>query len=183
MSVKDIIILACDFTENQELGQALTNSSTLDDEQLLLQENLVKCFNLVNNEIASEYIPIIKCERVKPQDFKVEFSNLSNKVLQIISVRDTFGRKVRFKVYDNYLMAFASSVDIIYQTLPDTLLITSEFNSTLPDRVYAYGVAREYYFQQTLFDEADIWEDRFKNSLSVLQRKKSETKIPQRRWL
>lgn len=183
MSVKDVISLACDFTENQELGEALSNNSTLNDEQSLLCENLVKCLNLVNNEVASEYIPLIKCERVKPQEFKVLFSTLTSNVLQIISVRDTLGRKVKFKAYDNYLMAFASEVDIIYQAQPEQLSLDSDFNSNLPDRVYAYGVAREYYFQQTLFDEADVWEDRFKNSLQVLSRKRSEIKVPERRWL
>ena len=80
-------------------------------------------------------------------------------------------------------MAFANTVDIIYQAEPAELAIDSEFYSTLPNRIYAYGIAREYYFQQTLFDEADIWEERFKNTLSIMARKRSETHIPKRRWL
>ena len=60
MSVKDIIILACEFTENQSLGQALENNSVLDEEQSEICDSLVKCFNLVNNEVASEYVPIVK---------------------------------------------------------------------------------------------------------------------------
>ena len=183
MSVKDIIILACEFTENQSLGQALENNSVLDEEQSEICDSLVKCFNLVNNEVASEYIPIVKWQRVSTTNFKVEYSSLSSKVLHIISVRDSLGRKVKFKAYDSYLMAFANTVDIIYQAEPAELAIDSEFYSTLPNRIYAYGIAREYYFQQTLFDEADIWEERFKNTLSIMARKRSETHIPKRRWL
>lgn len=183
MLVKDIIVLACDFTENEELKTALENNTTLTDEQNLVCENLVKCFNLINNEIASEYIPIIKIESVKPSNFKVEYSNLSSPVRQIIMVKDKYGRKVKFKAYQDYMMAFANEVEITYQAYPTELSLSGQFETTLPERLYAYGIAREYYFIQTLFDEASIWEERFKNSLQVLSRKGSEVKIPQRGWI
>lgn len=183
MLVKDIIVLACDFTENQELGKAIEENTTLTDEQSAVCDSLVKCFNLVNSEIASDYIPILKNEVIKTKEFKVNFSELSFSPCQIISVKDKNGRKVRFKVFDNYLIAFANVINITYTTLPEEMTLTSEITSTLPERVYAYGIAREYYFLQTLFDDADIWEDRFKNSLQVFQRKKSDVVMPKRRWL
>ena len=183
MLVKDIIALACDFTENQKVKDALADNLTLTDEESAICDSLVKCFNLVNNEIASEYIPILKNEVVKTKDFKVEFSDLTFSPSQIISVKDAYGRKIRFKVFDDYIMALASSVEITYTTMPTQLTLESEFSSTLPERVYAYGIAREYYFLQSLFDDADIWEERFKNTLQVLQRKRSEILMPRRRWL
>ena len=79
-------------------------------------------------------------------------------------------------------MVFANEVEIIYKTFPTELTLSQSFSSTIPERVYAYGVAREYYFNQTLFDDAEIWEERFKNSLQILTRKKSEIKMPKRRW-
>ena len=183
MSVKDIIILACDFTENKELGKALESNTALTDEQNEIVSELEKCFNLVNNEVASEYFPILKCENIKPINFKVSLSSLSSPVLRVVSVQDSQCRKVKFKVYDNYLMAFANDVNVIYQSLPNDLSINDDFYTTIPNRVYAYGVAREYYFLHTLFDEADIWEERFKDVLSILQGRRSEVRIPQRRFL
>ncbi len=184
MLVKDIIALACDFTENQELRKALEdNSASLSEEQTLLRDSLVKCFNLVNNEIASEFIPIIKSELVKTKDFKIKFSDLTYKPIQIISVKDTKGRKVKFKVFDDYVVAIANVVEVTYTTMPEEYTFEDEISSTLPERVFAYGIAREYYFMQTLFDEADIWEERFKNTLEILQRKKSGTIMAGRRWL
>ena len=87
MLVKDIIALACDFTENSDLKKALEENTSLTDEQNVLCDSLVKCFNLVNNEIASEYIPHIKSETIKTQDFRIDFSSLSYSPCQIISVR------------------------------------------------------------------------------------------------
>mgnify|MGYP005802189387 FL=1 len=183
MLVKDIIALACDFTENSDLKKALEENEALTDEQNVLCDSLVKCFNLVNNEIASEYIPHIKSETIKTQDFRIDFSSLSYSPCQIISVRDTAGRMVKFKVFDDYIIAMANVVEVVYTTLPHELTLQSQFSSVLPERVYAYGIAREYYFLQTLFDDADIWEERFKNTLQVLQRKRSDTVMPRRRWL
>lgn len=183
MSVKDIIILACDFTENKEIGEALENNSTLTDEQNAIVNDLVKCFNLINNEIASEYFPIIKCENAKTENFKINLSSLSNSVLRVIAVQDYYGRKIKFKIYDDYIMAIANNVNVIYQSLPGNLSLSDEFFTTLPNRVYAYGIAREYYFLQTLFDEADVWEERFKDVLSILQGKRNEIRMPQRRFL
>ena len=183
MLVKDIIILACDFTENQDLGKALEENSSLTDEQTLLCDSLVKCFNLVNSEIASDYTPLLKNEDLKTKDFKVNFSDFTFVPSQIYAVKDKNGRKVRFKVFDNYLIAFASTINVTYTSLPDDMALTSEFTTTLPERIYAYGVAREYYFLQSLFDDADIWEERFKDALQIFCRKRSEVVMPERRWL
>ena len=182
MLVKDVIILACEFTENNELAKSLSNNN-LDEDQSLIVDSLVKCFNLVNNEICSEYMPLIKQEKVQMQDFKCQYSQLSNKVLDIISVVDRRGNKVKFKCFDNYFIAFANEVYVKYTYVSQDSHLEDEIFTTIPERVYAYGVAREFYFMQTLFDEADVWEERFKNSLSILTRKKNEIIMPRRRWI
>ena len=182
MLVKDVIKLACNFTENDEIANAIKNNTTLTENQSVVVDMLMNCFNLVRNEIATEYVPIIVKETIVPSDFKIYFSSFSNRVFEIISVKDNNGRNVKYKKFDDYLMVFAGQVEIVYKTIPENLTISQSFSSTLPERVFAYGVAREYYFTQTLFDDADIWEERFKNSLRVLTRKKSEIKMPNRRW-
>lgn len=183
MLVKDIIKLACDFTENQEIANVLENSGVLSEEQSQICDNLVKCFNLVNNEIASEYLPLIKMEELETKDFRIEFSQFKTSPHKIISVKSKSGRSVKFKVFENYLIAFANVVDVLYSVLPNKMTIDDEIDSTLPERVYAYGVAREYYFIQTLFDDALVWEERFKNTLQLLSRKQGEVIMPRRRWL
>ena len=116
-------------------------------------------------------------------DFKLNFTQFSSQPIKIISVRDTFGRPVRFKVFDSYLMALAGNVEVEYTTMPEKMDIDDEFSSSLPERVYAYGIAREFCFLQSLFDDADVWDDRFKNTLEVLLQRKSELRMPGRRWI
>ena len=82
------------------------------------------------------------------------------------------------------MMIFARKVFITYSVLPvDLELNSEEVSSVLSERVYAYGVAREYYIMQSLTDEAEIWEERFKASLKSLYRRKSNTFMPSRRWI
>ena len=182
MLVKDIIKLACEFI-GLETVKAGIESNNLTEEDELVCDSLVNLFNLINDEITSEYIPIYRKERVKCNDFKVNYSSLKEEPLQIISVKDIYGRKIRFKAFEDHIVAIASMVEIIYTVKSERLEIDDEISSSLPERVYAYGIVREYYFLQTMFDDADVWEERFKNSLQVLQRRKSETTMARRRWL
>lgn len=182
MLVKDIIKLVCKFTENEELEEAIEENS-LTDEQTLLVESLVNGFNLVNNEIASEYLPYLKSKSMQTDNFKIKYSDFDEKLCEIISIKDKNGKNLKFKKFDDHIMVFANSVQVIYSIYPQNLTLEDEFESLLPERVYAYGVAREYFFIKTLFDDADIWEERFKNSLQVLVRKKSDIIMPRRRWI
>lgn len=182
MLVKDVISLACEFTDNKDLIENL-NNDTLTEEQSVIIDSLLNCFNLINEEISTEYVPIIKREVVKTSDFKVNFDDLSYKVLDIIDVKDKLGRKVKFKVFNEFIVAIADKIEVSYSIHPEKLTLSQENNSTLPERVFAYGVAREFFFMQSMFDDADIWEERFKNSLSVLTRKKHDIVIPRRRWI
>ncbi len=183
MLVKDVILKACDFIENEELAQAIISSSQLDQENQNVLDKLVKCFNLVRNEIVCEYMPIVKMEKVISCENKILFSQLSGKVVDIISVKDKFGENVKFKLYDDYIMVEGQEVFVYYNTLPEELNIDGQFNSTISERVYAYGIVREYYFIQTLYEDAKVWDERFKNSIQTFERKKGETIIPRRRWI
>ena len=49
-------------------------------------------------------------------------------------------------------------------------------------RILAYGVASEYCFLEMLYDDATLWENRYKNALLCAQRKKGELKLKKRGW-
>ena len=90
---------------------------------------------------------------------------------------------MRFKAFDNYLMALASEVTVTYLSQPEKKGLNDSITTIIPMRIYAYGMAREYYLMQTLYEEADIWQERFVESLQSLSRRKNETMMPARRWL
>ena len=184
MKVKDIITLASDFCHEDELASSLrAEGGTLSTDGQAKADSLVRCFNLVYEEVSSSYLPIVKIEKVQTSDGKVMFSSLSQKVVDVIEVRNGHGRKIKFRKFDSYIFALADTVEVYYKTLPATLALTGEFSSLLPERVFAYGVAREYFYLTGMDDEAEIYDNRFKDSLLVLLGKNKEVVMPARGWI
>lgn len=186
MTVSEIIKIACDFTGNEELASMLDNGEkSFSSGQQKTIDTLVKCLNLVQNEIATDYIPLVAFEDVVATEFKVDYSKFAHKPIAVIWAKDRFGRNLRFKALPEYLMLFASKAKIKYNYLPQQITSIDQTlpQSIVPMRIYAYGVAREYFLMQNLSDDADIWEVRFKDSLFLFARKKHEVKMPCRRWI
>lgn len=183
MKVKDIITLAFDFCHEDSLALKLREGESLEDDENEKVDAMVRFFNLVNEEIASGYLPMIVTEKVKTEEGNVDFSNLSKRVIDIVEVRNSHGRKMRFRKFNDRFFALASEVNVSYKTLPSALTLTGEFSSTLPERVFAYGVAREYFYFQGATQEGDLQDVRFKDSLLVLLGKSREIILPVRRWI
>lgn len=183
MLVNDILIKVLQIMEKHDIIASMKAGDVLVNEQLEEVSVYINCLNNVRNEIATEYIPNVKIEKVKTQNGRVDYSSLSKNVIEILSVKDSLGDKLTFDAFDDYLLVSASEVEITYNASPEEVTYNDKFSSTIPERVYAYGVIREFYFIQALYEDASIWEARFKNSLQALERKKTETVIPRRRWL
>ena len=70
----------------------------------------------------------------------------------------------------------------LQQNEPIQYILGSEMFCGLSARVYAYGVASEFLLVDGVSEDAEIWEERFKESLFVLSRKRGEHKLPARSW-
>jgi len=201
MRVKDILKLAMEFVgewqllqklERQDL-QNLQNKDGSDAEAVIEfnaveQDKLkkfVSCFNMVNQEIAGDYLPFLTKENVETSNGMILFSDLSKQVINIYEVKDRFGFNLEFKVLSNFVETKKSAKTVVYSFLPKDLQIDDkiEYFNGLSARVYAYGVASEFLLVSGLSSDAEIWEERFKESLFVLSRKRGEHRLPKRDWL
>lgn len=187
MTVKDIIKLVCDFVGEKEILKKLNSVETLnmserEQEKLDL---MTRCFNLVNQEIASDYLPFLTKETIDVENSILNFYDLSKTVVNVYEVRNKFGVNLKFTVYPNYIEINGKAKSIVYSFLPDDLGIDDEieFFNGLSARVYAYGVASEFLLIDGLGEDAETWEERFKESLFVLSRKRGEHVLPKRRWI
>lgn len=178
MKVKNIIKTACNFVGNDDIVTSIENGSQ--NERI---DNILKLFNLVRNEVVSEYMPMLAREAFEVKDLKVSFSSFAKKPLEIMSVKDKLGRNVKYKSFPDHFMTQASKVFVTYSFLPEDATLEDEIEDCLPERVYAYGLARECLLQEGMFEDAEIFEIRFKNSLKIFTRKKSEIILPRRRWI
>ena len=181
MTVKEIIITACDIMQENDLAEKILKSSELTDDESALKNELLRCLNFVQNEIATEFIPLVKVEKIKSENKEFLLSTLSEKIAYIISLKDEEGSSVKYKIAGNKLI-FDGRAVISYCYCPKKVQIDDECEIMLPERVIATGVLREYYLLQGMSSEASVFEERFKNSLLNFSRKRSEKIMPKRNW-
>ena len=75
MTVKDIIKLVCEFVGEKEILSKLNSTEAVsytDREQEKL-DLMVQCFNLVNQEIASDFLPFLTKEEIDVKNSILNF--------------------------------------------------------------------------------------------------------------
>lgn len=184
MTVRDILKLVCEFVGERELAQKLATRQQLQEREQQKIEIMTNCFNLVNQEIASDYLPFLHKEEVDIEDGVLNFSSLKNKVINIYEIKNRFGFNLKFRNYPNFVEVFGKGKWVTYSFLPADKALDDEVEMFcgLSARVYAYGVVSEFLLVDGVSEDAEIWEERFKESLFVLSRKRGEHKLPARSW-
>lgn len=189
MTIKNILKIACLFLGKENIINALNlenMESALEGEKNEIQF-LISCLNLVCEEIATDYIPLNMREKISLEDGKLLISSLSKKLLEVISIKDKNGYKVKYKNFPNYLEIDGDAAEILYRYRPDEITKIDDslenFSNKVSEKIIAFGVAMEYCFIQGLYDDAQIWEKRFKDALLVRASKKANMKLPVRRWI
>jgi hypothetical protein len=158
----------------------------LDEGDEKARAQLLKCANLTVNEICADHYPLTRETTVRSGTGKIEYSALAQeRVLEVLSVKRG-DENVRFRSFPGYIKTapdFTAAVRFAY--LPDEY--GTDEAVPVPDkigaRVAAYGAAAEYCLVGGLFEEADLWEKRYRDSLAAALRKRGEITIPARRWL
>lgn len=188
MTAKEIIKNVCIYLGKEDLlmssffepdGEVITGQCQKDLDKML------KCINDITEELATEYLPIKKTKVVELKDGTIDLFNIDDYIHEIISVKTLNGKTIRYVISGNKMVCLASKVEITYKVYPQEASFESEvesFGGKLSARVLAYGVASEYCFLEMLYDDATLWENRYKNALLNLQRKKGELKLKKRGW-
>lgn len=196
MTVKDAVELAAVYLQLEDvlslsaftgtLNASSNPSITADD---LTDRNvnlLIRCTSLVLGEIASDIIPLKTKQTLTSSDGRILLSSLTSKLYKIISVKKN-KRKVSFRVYPSFIEVDSDdgTFEVEYNFLPsDKTALTDnidEVGNFVDARTIAYGVASEYAYISGLFEEAKMWEEKFKNALDTKTKLKNYY-LKARRW-
>lgn len=189
MSTKQILNLTATFLGKESLlncSYFTGSDETITDEEQKELDILLRCLNLVVSDISTEYLPIYREKDINFKDGKIDLDEIDTDIFQIVSLKDDHGSNIRFRIFDSHISASTDRAHIVYTVFAKTCTLSGdvdEFSVRIPDRVFAYGTAMEYCFISSLFDDAEIWESRYKNSLLALSSKKHNIVMPKRRWL
>lgn len=181
MKVKDILEKTCDFIEEGDLKIALLEDN-LTSEQQILVDKLVRYFNYVQNEVATEYLPVVHKENIIAEN-KLEFSNLSKTINEILYIKDKQGKRISFRSFPDKITFEGSIVEVTYSFIPNENTLNEDVLFLIPERVYSYGIAREFYLFEGITDRATMFENRFKNSIQNLLKKGRNRVLPVREWM
>ena len=145
---------------------------------------LVNCANFVYEELYRDYATSLRKTVVEVVD---NFADTSiYKLCKVISLTDGEGNQVHFRYSDGGICVdHDGKYNMCYARLPEIIGLDDEVVMPLriTERIFAYGIAREYHAVLGDFALAKMWDDRFKDALKVASTKTSSMRLPVRGWL
>lgn len=182
MTVKEIILAAATELGIAEKVEAYITSGATDGEAEA--KALLTCFNLVENEVALDYLPLLAEEELESETGAIYYASLSREPVRVIGVRDEWGNDVPFTLFPEYLKTQPQRVRLRYTYLPKakTFNDKSDFILNASVRLFAYGVAAEYSLAGGLFEEAAVWDKKYKDAIKAAYASKPARRMRSRRW-
>jgi hypothetical protein len=192
MKIRDIAELAAVLLQRHDIintnifmqteENALVKSEIESNRDLRL---LIRCVNLVAKEIACDYIPLLHTQKMTATDGKIPYTQFEKILLEIKSVKDEDGNAVRYFTLPECVAVEDGNYEVSYAFIPrdKEFFDDMDFAGTkASDRVFAYGAAAEFCLISGMYDDALMWERRYKDALLVATRKNTEVIMPRRRW-
>ncbi|MBQ4268819.1 MAG: hypothetical protein IJB97_04120 [Clostridia bacterium] len=182
MTVREVIKEAAEIVGAEKVKAYIDSNVSGGERQT---EVLLRCFNLVENELALDYLPL-KCEETfQTQTGAIDYASLSKKAVRILSVKDESGNSVPFKTFPDRLKTQAGVLQVLYSYLPEekTLSGESDFKTLASKRLFAYGVAAEYCLSCGLYEEAAVWDKKYKEAIAAVYKAHPPRRIASRRWI
>ncbi len=141
---------------------------------------LGQCARRAVDEVAAEYFPLVRTETRVPKNGAIDFGDFTFLPRRIYAVTCR-GKAVAYTyTADGLTVSETRLVRVTYAYLPpvgDEAIVSP----SVPLRTLAYGTAAEYCLLSGLYDDAALWDKRFRDSLVRLNRR--GRRLPQRRWL
>lgn len=167
MTVKEIIEKSAEL-----LGVELTEENT---------ENFVRCYNLIENELAIDYFPLRTVDKVLIKDNKIKYAELKNKPYRILKVLDYQNDEVLYRICTEYLDLKknydGSYFFVRYNYIPKVKTIYEKCDYDCRyEQVFKYGICAEYCLMQGDYETASAFNEKYKKAIQEIyaKRKRSE---------
>ena len=150
-----------------------------------LPKELLRCFNVVEHELAVDFLPLKTEEQMETDTGAIAYETLSKKAVQIVKVLDEWGMAVRYDTYGSYFKTRVGKVTVVYTYEPEEKAFgeESDFQRVASKRLFAYGIAAEYCLKAGLYDEASVWDKKYKEAIEAAYKQSPGKNIRRRLWL
>jgi hypothetical protein len=144
-----------------------------------IRNNLVRCYNLVEQELATDYFPILEVDKFFHVEDKIYYKDFSRKPYMLKGIQDFHGDSVSFRLASEYINLIKNynggTFFVKYYYLPEDKELYS--NSTYGAEyisILKYGIAAEYCLMQGNFEQAKIYSDKYKERIKLKGPKKKK---------
>ena len=139
---------------------------------------IIDCCNTISEELYRDYPT--HCRRT------VAEAASQYSLCRVLSLCDGEGAAVPYRYTQGGLLVSKSGkYNLTYAKLPKTVGLRDELEMPSPritDRIFVYGVLREYSLQTGDFTSSAVWADKYDAALNVAVKQASAV-MPARRWL
>lgn len=158
-----------------ELSALLLDIELTDD----IRNNLVRCYNLIEQELATDYFPILEVDKFFHVEDKIYYKDFSRNPYMLKGIQDFHGDSVSFRLAPEYINLIKNydggTFFVKYYYIPDakelysTCTYGAEYISILK-----YGIAAEYCLANGDFEQAKIYNDKYKERIKLKGPKKKK---------
>lgn len=166
MTVESVIKMAATLIGIEEPVTAYLEGQDAEGKKAV--DALLGCLHLVEMELASDAFPILEeCDVVSTG--KVFFDELPNAPLRIVSVKDAQGASVEYRVFPMYVSLPSGQYTLVYHYLPKRRDVGDvlAFAGGMTQAMLAYGVAARYCFIVGAYEEAAVWDAKYKQAIAA----------------
>jgi len=190
MKVLEIVRLAATYLQLNNLlettmlgGSRAPNKNEVADIYLL-----VLCCNLTSNIMATDYIKLFKSVATRSVNGKVNIEQLTadgSRLHTVVRITNRNGNRLVYKMFNDYIKTASGDVEVLFTYIPKDVELQEEitdYPQRITERIVAYGVASEFSYIKAMYDDATIWDIRFKNALLSVATEKTGINMPARGW-
>jgi hypothetical protein len=140
---------------------------------------------MVENEIALDYLPLTAEQTMESSSGKIVYTAFLRTPVSITSVTDAYGNRLPYTIYPTYLRTEEGTAVVTYSYAPVTKSLSSEseFVARASKNMLAFGVAGEYCLTKGLYEEAIVWDKKFRDALLCACSQNSPHVVRSRRWI
>lgn len=180
MTVKEILIASAELLQLDDVVEQLVNNGAESEKT----DALLRCFNLVENELALDYLPLYAETELETTTGMVHYTSLPHAIVRVLRVQDEGGNALSFKLFPAYVKTGVGRLKIGYTYAPaeKTLYGNSDYMVQASVRLFAYGIAAEYTLLTGMFEESAVWDKKYKDAIAATYQSKPCKVLRSRRW-
>ena len=148
-------------------------------------ENLLQCYNLVEKELALDYFPLKAEDTMLSFTGRVEFNQLAHAPVRILEVKNEKGEKLDFELFPAYLKAKEGTLTVVYTYTPQDkwAFDECEYGNSVSETMFLYGTLAQYALMQGMYEEALVWDKKYKKAIEDTYSLQTCKRLQSRRWV